>query len=130
MRPHKALLRQATRFACVGVVNTGLHLAVAVAAVEWAAWPPVLANGCAFCVASAFSFWANSRYTFAATPTLRRYLRFALVSVLGLWASLAASALAQALQWHYLYGVALSFGLLPMLSFAASKWWTWSSSDP
>jgi putative flippase GtrA len=113
------------RFSAIGLVNTGIHLTVVVGLVEWIRLQPVAANGLAFGVANAFSFWANSHWTFRAAPTRARYLRFLCVSLAGLGLALAASALAAAQGWHYLAGVVLSFVLLPLLSFAANRLWTW-----
>lgn len=121
----EGLTRQISGFSLVGVANTVIHLAVVTAAVEALAWHPVLANGLAFGVANTFSFWANSRFTFAAEPTRGRYARFVTVSLLGLLLSLLASALASIQGWHYLIGVAIAFVLLPGLSFLANRYWTW-----
>ena len=101
-----------------------------VALVEGARLHAVAANGLAFVVANAFSFWANNRYTFRTAATGARYLRFLVVSLAGLALALAASALAAVQHWHYLAGVAISFVLLPLLSFAANRFWTWRDSPP
>ena len=119
------LFAQFLRFAAIGVLNTLIHLGVVMGLVESGALPPVPANGMAFVAANLFSFWANSRFTFRAAPSLRRYGRFLTVSLAGLLLTLAASLLGEWLRWHYLGGVLLSFVLLPVLSFAANRWWTW-----
>ncbi len=118
-------VRQLAVFAVTGLVNTLIHLLVVVALVEWWAVYPALANACAFFVANLFSFWANSRWTFATRLSFGRYQRFLLVSLLGLVVTVAASMLAQRLSWHYLFGVLLSFVCLPLLTFAAHRYWTW-----
>lgn len=121
------MTRQLGGFSLVGVANTVIHLALVTSAVEALAWHPVLANGGAFAVANTFSFWANSRFTFGVEPTRGRYSRFLTVSLVGLLLSLLASAWAAARDWHYLIGVAISFVLLPGLSFLANRYWTWRS---
>ena len=109
--PHLSLARQFAGFSVLGLVNTAIHLAV------------VLAFACA----NVFSFWGNSRWVFRARPTRQRYVRFLLVSLLGLAVSLGASALGESRHWHYLAGVALSFALLPALTFFAHRIWTWKT---
>ncbi|WP_295852329.1 GtrA family protein [uncultured Xylophilus sp.] len=121
--------RQFAGFSLIGLVNTGIHLAVVTSLVEWARLHPALANGLAFVCANVFSFFANSRWTFRSAASLSRYLRFVTVSLAGLAIAMAASALGAALHWHYLAGVLLSFALLPVLSFAANKYWTWKTPD-
>lgn len=124
------LVTQFLRFASIGVINTLIHLGVVTSLVESGALPPVPANGIAFVAANLFSFWANSRFTFRAAPSLRRYGRFLFVSVAGLLLTLLSSQIGEWLRWHYLGGVLLSFVLLPVLSFAANRWWTWRDVRP
>jgi len=119
------LAGQFLRFALVGVLNTGVHLAVVAALVELASFPPVPSNGLAFVTANAFSFWANSRFTFRTRVEPARYGRFLVVSLAGLALALSASRLAEVQRWHYLVGVLLTCAALPILSFAANRWWTW-----
>ena len=119
------LFTQFLRFAVIGVINTLIHLAVVTGLVESGTLLPVPANGLAYMVANLFSFWANSRYTFRAQVNWHRYGRFLSVSAAGLLLTLMASQLGEWLHWHYLAGVLLSFVLLPILSFAANRWWTW-----
>lgn len=119
------LPRQFVRFCAVGGVNTAIHLAVVVALVEWAGTHPVPANAIAFGGANAFSFWANSRYTFRTAVAVGRWLRFVLVSLAGLALASGCSAVAALQDWHYLAGVALTFVVMPLLSFTANRCWTW-----
>jgi putative flippase GtrA len=117
--------RQFTGFSLIGVVNTLLHLMVVTGLVELFSVHPILANGMAFITANLFSFWANSRWSFRAAVTRQRYMRFLAVSLLGLFVSLLAIAVSEALQWHYLAGVLLSFVFLPIVTFLAHRHWTW-----
>jgi putative flippase GtrA len=122
-------MRQLLSWAAIGVANTGIHLIVVSALVEIGLWHPVPANGSAFVCANVFSFWANNRFTFQTPMNARRYLRFLLISLLGLCAALASSALAAAQAWHYLVGVVLTMLVLPLLTFAAHRWWTWGAAS-
>lgn len=121
--------RQFTGFSLIGVVNTLLHLMVVTGLVELFSVHPIPANGMAFITANLFSFWANSRWSFRAAVTRQRYMRFLAVSLLGLFVSLLAIAVSEALQWHYLAGVLLSFVFLPLITFLAHRHWTWKILD-
>ncbi len=121
--------RQFTGFSLIGVVNTLLHLMVVTGLVELFAVHPIPANGMAFITANLFSFWANSRWSFRAAVTRQRYMRFLAVSLLGLFVSLLAIAVSEALQWHYLAGVLLSFVFLPLITFLVHRHWTWKILD-
>lgn len=121
-------LRQLGRFAGIGVLNTGIHLAVVWQLVEQARMPAPIANGCAFLAANLFSFFVNGAFTFRLPPSLRRYARFLVVSLAGLLLTVGASWTAQAFAWHYLLGVALSMVLLPALSFVVHRHWTWDGA--
>ncbi len=117
--------RQFTGFSLIGVVNTLIHLIIVTSLVELLSVHPILANGMAFISANIFSFWANSRWSFRAAVTHQRYLRFLTVSLLGLAVSLIAIVISEALQWHYLAGVFMSFIFLPLITFLAHRNWTW-----
>lgn len=121
--------RQFTGFSLIGVVNTLLHLMVVTGLVELFSVHPIPANGMAFITANLFSFWANSRWSFRAALTRQRYMRFLVISLLGLFVSLLTIAVSEALQWHYLAGVLLSFVFLPLITFLAHRHWTWKILD-
>lgn len=122
------LLRRFAAFSGIGVVNTGIHVGIVVALVESVGTHPVLANCLAFVAANAFSYWANSRWNYGMPMSRPRYLRFLAVSLAGLGTTMAMSAIAAAMAWHYLVGVAMVFVALPTLSFTAHHFWTWSDS--
>ncbi len=121
--------RQFTGFSLIGIVNTLIHLVIVTGLVELFSVYSVLANGIAFISANFFSFWANSRWSFRAVISTQRYLRFLTVSLLGLAVSLLASIVSEALSWHYLIGVLLTFVFLPFITFCAHKNWTWKALD-
>jgi len=127
------LRREGGRFlawALVGVLHTLIHLGVVVGMVEGLGCGPLLANGAGFATASTSSFFANSRWAFRKAPTAGRYLRFMLVSGAGLATTLACSALASTLRWHYLVGVLLTLVLLPVLTYLSHRAWTWQGPQP
>ncbi len=121
--------RQFAGFSLVGIANTLIHLIVVTGLVELFSVHPLPANGMAFISANLFSFWANSRWSFRTAVTGQRYMRFFAVSLAGLAISLIAIAVSEALQWHYLAGVFLSFVFLPLITFLAHRNWTWKIPD-
>ncbi len=110
-------------FACVGVVNTLIHLAVLATLVEVAGWTHPLANVGAFLVANAFSYWANSRWSFGFPLSRRRYGRFLATSVVGAVLSYGVMRFGDARGWHYLFSYACQLVLMPLVNFALLRWW-------
>ncbi|HLP80658.1 MAG TPA: GtrA family protein [Nitrosomonas sp.] len=125
--PDREIGRQLTGFSLIGVINTAIHLSIVTGMVELLEVHPIPANGCAFLSANLFSFWANSRWSFRTAVTGQRYLRFLIVSLIGLAVSIISIAMSEALQWHYLTGVLLSFVFLPLITFLAHRYWTWKN---
>ena len=125
----RKIARQLTGFSLIGVINTFIHLGLVTALVELLTIHPMPANGMAFLCANLFSFWANSRWSFRTAITRRRYLRFLTVSLTGLTVSIISIAISEALQWHYLIGVLLSFIFLPLVTFLAPGYWTWKNLE-
>lgn len=113
--------RQVIVFALLGVINTALHSAVVVAAVESGLLPPVPANVLAFAVASTFSFFANCRFTFHSSPTWARYRTFLGVSMLSLGLTVSLSGFAELMHWHYLIGLAMVLLAGPVFTFILHK---------
>lgn len=114
---HRAMLM----FGLIGLANTLLHSGAVIALVETALAGPVPANVAGFAVANTFSFFANCRYTFRQPPSWLRYRKFLAVSLLSLVLTVALSALAQALRWHYLAGLLLVLLCGPVLTYVLHK---------
>lgn len=104
-------------FAVVGAVNTALHSGTVVALVETGVSGPVLANAAGFALANTFSYFANARLTFRQRPSWPLYRRFAAVSMGSLGLTVALSTLAQAMGWHYLWGLLLVLLSGPVLTY-------------
>jgi putative flippase GtrA len=87
---------QFSRFAIVGLANTGLDAAIFSGLVIAFNAPPVLANVVAFCVALVNSYLLNLRWTFGSLPLpvrdVRRFFRFAKLGTL-------VAALATLILW-------------------------------
>jgi len=113
--------RQVLVFALLGGINTLLHSAVVVAAVESGLLPPVPANVLAFAVANTFSYFANCRFTFHSHPTWARYRTFLGVSLVSLVLTIALSSLAELMGWHYLVGLGMVLLAGPVLTYVLHK---------
>jgi putative flippase GtrA len=70
---------QFTRFAVIGLLNTGVYYALFVAL--HVGLPYLVAHVLAFAGAIVGSFFLNCRYTFRIIPTLGRFIRFPLANV-------------------------------------------------
>jgi putative flippase GtrA len=121
LEPHWRRHRDLLTFGAIGVVNTALHTATVVALVETLRMSPVLANVAGFALANLASFFANSHLTFRRRPTLRLYGKFFMVSLGSLALTVALSALAQALRWHYLIGLLMVVLCGPVLTYVLHK---------
>lgn len=87
----RVLLRQIVTFGLIGFLNAGVDAAVFFTALHTFTSNLVVANVCAWIVAVTFSYFLNSRFTFAATSgkkfRLRDYLFFAATQSGGLIAN-------------------------------------------
>lgn len=124
------LIRQALRFAFVGIGATATHFVVMVLCVEALALDPVLATLPSFAVAFFVSYVFNRRWTFAASGRhevlMTRYLLVALVG-LALNALIMYVAVDQ-LAWSYRIGFTLSVLLVPPVTFLCAKTLVFRSS--
>ena len=123
--PPERLARRAWRFGLTGLLATGTHALVAVAAIEIARLPVTWANAIAFAVATSLSYLLNTLWSFSAPlrgRTLRRYL---VVSCAGLLLAAGIAGLAQARGFGYLAGIAFVAATLPVFSFALHHAWTY-----
>lgn len=119
------LATSAGRFALTGLMATSIHAAVAITLIESLRLHPAAANGAAFLLANLLSFFTNTLWSFQARLSLRVWLRFVAVSI-------AAWVLTMAIAWcvecwggHYLLGIAAVVTVVPLLSFAAHRLFTY-----
>jgi putative flippase GtrA len=117
---------QLIRFAMVGVLNTVLHLAVVGVLTQIFGLNQLISNVAAYLVASSFSFIANSIWSFEVRPQARRYARFQVVALLGLLVSGFIGHLGDVFGWHYVITVFLTACIVPLISFAAHRSYTFS----
>ena len=113
--------REPLIFGVIGIANTLLHSVTVISLMEKALTTSIPANIIGFGLANTFSFFANSFFTYKRRPSLILYWRFLLVSLLSLALTVFFAALAQAMGWHYLVGLALLMLLGPVLTFLLHK---------
>jgi len=113
------------RFGVSGVIATGIHVAVATPVIYLLHASQVAANGVAFVVANIASYLLNTLWSFGATPSRDSYLRFLIVSLLGLALTLGISAGAQALGAGYWAGLSAILSVVPAVTFVLHRTWTY-----
>lgn len=119
------LLRRALRFACTGVGVTALHALIALLFLRFLLPLPALANGTAFSLATALSYWVNTRWSFSSPLRGSTLLRFLLVSAVGLLVAMSVARLAELNGLANWQGIALVALSVPPLSFLLHNFWTY-----
>ncbi|MBK5969025.1 MULTISPECIES: GtrA family protein [Thiorhodovibrio] len=118
-------LLRASRFARVGVLATATHILVATSLIEALGTNPTLANALAFCTATLVSYTMNTLWSFTASLGGGSLMRFLVVSLVSLLATIALSALVDALGWPYYTGIACVVTVVPIISFLLHQHWTY-----
>jgi putative flippase GtrA len=86
----RQLIRQATRFGMVGLVNTGVGLLAIYAVLYFAGTGPMVANTVGYAIGLALSFLLNRVWTFEHRGTVGRVLpRYLLVATIAFVCNLA-----------------------------------------
>lgn len=116
-------------FCIIGVINSLAHSVIVICAVELITLNPVTANIMAFISTNILSYFMNSKWTFALSPTLLGYGKFLLASASGLFITVAFSSLAELMEWHYLIGLFLIIVIMPFLTFFVYKAWVFRSGS-
>lgn len=117
------------RFSVSGVLVTLVHIAVAAAWLHWINGSSALANGCAFSVATAFSYCIHTLWSFSARMEQRVFVRFLVVAMFGLFLS---AAVAHIIEWTGLpafYSVAAVVLVMPVYNFLAHHFWTYAEAS-
>jgi putative flippase GtrA len=113
------------RFAFVGVGATLIHFFVAVALVSGLRVTPALANPAGVVVATLFSYFVNTRWSFEARLGMKTLFRFVIVSTLIALVASAMSGLFGALQLDYRFGILATVLVIPPVTFFMHHRWTY-----
>lgn len=129
MRHH---LVRGFRFSVTGLANTGIHALVAVLCLEgfflglpWLVTGPVVANGIAFAVATAFSYVVNTLWSFSTKMSRKNLQRFLVVSAIGLFVAMTLAQLAAWMGLPSLGSVVLVVCVMPFVNFGLHAFWTY-----
>ncbi|MDR2862249.1 MAG: GtrA family protein, partial [Puniceicoccales bacterium] len=109
------------RYAIVGATNTLIHFSVLVSLVEILAYPKPLSNALGFFVANLFSYYVNSKWSFGATLSRKRYILFFTTSLVGVAISYGLMYVGDSLQWHYLQTFVVQVAVMPLSSFVLMR---------
>jgi putative flippase GtrA len=123
------LFRQGSRFIVAGALATAIHAVVAIAFMQFVAPSPTLANGCAFAVATMFSYIGNTLWSFSSLIRARTFLRFLAVSAGGCLLAMGVAGAADRAGWNYLVGILLVVCVVPPVTFVAHRYWTYRVSE-
>jgi putative flippase GtrA len=116
---------QALRFLLTGLLVTFLHVFIAISIIQIGLLPPYLANAIAFVGASLFSYLLNTIWSFSSPLESRNFIRFILVSCLGLVLAMFISGLAEYYRLNYWYGIFYVVSIVTPISFLMHNFWTY-----
>ncbi len=115
------------KFGLTGVGATSIHMMVVYVLIGQWSWDVGLSNGIAFCIATAFSNYVNTLWSFQATMSKRIIARFWTVSIFGCCLAVLISKLIEAAGYHYAVGVLTIAVTVPIATFSLHKLWTYRS---
>ena len=123
------LFFQFARFGAVGLLATLVHVAVGLGLAGAFGIAPLAANFAAFSVAVLVSYLGNRGWTFGldGSGRLDQLPKFLVTAVLGLALNQAlVFVLVERLGWSYGAALAVVVAVVPLVSFAANRWWVFA----
>lgn len=115
---------QATRFFAVGLLATGVHMAVAMAVVHFLAGTILAANIAGYCLAFLVSYLGHTTYSFRTGFSRASFVRFLVLNTLLFLLSSLVSWWLDRIALNRYLGVVLIVGILPPTSFLVHKFLT------
>ncbi|KVK97761.1 GtrA family protein [Burkholderia cepacia] len=113
------------RFGVSGLGSTALHTLVAAALFARFDATPVTANAIAFLGATAFSYLANTLWSFSSTVRTRNAVRFLAVTFAGFVETLLLARAAEALDVSRAMSIVAIALLIPPTTFMLHRLWTY-----
>ena len=113
------------RFCITGAFNTALHGLIAITCIEILYLHPAIANGIAFICATTTSYMINTQWTFSTQITNKTFVKFALVSLFGLLATVTLAWLAEHYQLSHYLGILLTVLFVTPITFALHLRWSY-----
>lgn len=126
-----ALAGEASRFVVVGILNTAVHVTMAVALIELAGYHPVPGNLLAFLAALIVGYAGNALWTFRGRSGVDglTFGRYILVALSGVVYNAAVMALAvEVFRLGYQVGLAAIIMSWPAMSFLIMRYWVFPRS--
>jgi len=125
-------MRQFIRFSFIGLLNTGIHFCIAMLLINGFYLENYLikmrlgtANSIAFFIATIFSFFMNTLWSFTSVINQKNILRYVCVALLGLTFTVLMARIAEIIGLSSIEGVVLIVCTMPFLNFGMHKWWTY-----
>ncbi|SDR58436.1 Putative flippase GtrA (transmembrane translocase of bactoprenol-linked glucose) [Burkholderia orbicola] len=113
------------RFGVSGLCSTAIHVLVATTLFARLDAAPVTANAIAFLCATAFSYLANTLWSFSSTVRTRNAMRFLAVTLAGFVETMLIARAAEALDAPRAMGVVAIALLIPPTTFVLHRLWTY-----
>ena len=113
------------RFGLSGLGSTTLHVLVASALYALLDATQVFANAVAFVCATAFSYLANTLWSFSSTVRTRNALRFLVVTLAGFVETLLLARAAEMLDVSRAMSIVAIALLIPPTTFVLHRLWTY-----
>ena len=119
------MLGRLVRFSITGVGSTLVHVGTAIGLIEFSSIGPTLSNGIAFCVATLFSIFINSFWSFSTQLSKSITVRYLFVAFIAAILSMAIAAVGEYFNFHYLFGIFVIVLVVPLVTFCAHNFWTY-----
>jgi len=123
--PIDVFAKQARRYVISGLFMTTLHVVIAACFIRFFLVIPPLANGLAFVLVTLCSYLVNTIWIFSSQPNKTTFIRFFMISLIGLFVAVMISAICEHFNLHYLYGIGLIACIVPPLTFLLNFFWTY-----
>jgi len=115
------------KYYAIGIVATLIHIIIVAILIESFGSKAGVANGIAFTLATIFSYVMNTYWSFQSKMSFVILCRFWSVAALGCLLAVIISSFAESLGFHYLIGIAMVMSVVPIISYALHRNWTYRS---
>lgn len=122
---------QVIKYGITGVFGSVLYFVVLVLLVELGDVPPILASFLAFSSTVVSCFFINCYWTFnAKAPSRRRFVKYSLVSVFGLFLTTAITYVGvEVIDVWYVYSQIVVVMVVPISNFLLNSHWVFSECE-
>lgn len=119
------LSKQVVRFGYTGLMTTCLHMLIVVFMMKFIFPSQALANGLAFTLATIFSYFLNTKWSFSSYIKRNNLIKYIIVSMFGLLMTIIIAWFMEQKGYHYLLGVVTIVVTIPPVSFFLHSFWTY-----